>query len=331
MSSTMHMSNPRRRILSAALALAAAAAGCGGAGNSQPPLPLGENNATAVAAEALVTLGQNFSVRLPSGVTGAAAALRALGPGMVQRLTAAATGPQGADGTMTVPCELGGTETIAIAGATATLTFDHCATDASTTLNGTYRFTGQPSSTSQSTLSVSFNLTITQGALSFAESGGYTVVIETAQSPSDSTDEEVSADSISISLSIGGKPRDQVTLSSVDIAISRQLTSAGQQVEHFAYDIDSSWLKGHVSVMTTQDLKQVFDLIMPHQFPFAGQILISGANHTRLQITILGDETFTPPAGQGQIEIQVDPGTGSFGAPIWTSWSALSGMITTGA
>lgn len=30
---------------------------------------------------------------------------------------------------------------------------------------------------------------------------------------------------------------------------------------------------------------------MPHQFPFAGQILVSGASHTRLQLTILGDDT----------------------------------------
>src|SRR6185436_14108978 len=63
------MSNPRHWTLSAALVLAASA-GCGDAGNSQPPLPLGESNAAAVAAEVLITLGQNsFSVRLPSGVT----------------------------------------------------------------------------------------------------------------------------------------------------------------------------------------------------------------------------------------------------------------------
>lgn len=331
MSRTMLMSNPCHRILPAAVALAAAA-GCGGSGNAQPPLPISERNAMAVAAEMLVTLGQNsFSVQLPTAGTGAAAALRSLGPGVVQRLTAAATGPQNADGTRTQSCALGGTETIAVAGTTTTLTFDHCAADASTTINGTYRYTGQLSSTtSQSTLTVSFDLTVALGALSFAESGGYTAVIQIAQSPSDSTGEEVTGDRISISLSVGGKLRDQVTLSSFDIGISQQTTSAGQQAEHFAYDIDSSWLNGHVSVMTTQDLEQVVDLIMPHQFPFAGQILISGASHTRLQITILGDETFTPPAGQGQIELQIDPGTGVFGAPIWTSWSALSAMVMTG-
>lgn len=325
------MSNPRHWILSAALVLAAS--GCGDAGSSQPPLPLGESNAAAVAAEVLITLGQDsFSVQLPSGVTAGAAALRSIGPGMVHRLVAAATGPQRADGTMTQPCALGGSETITIAGATATLAFDHCAVDASTTFHGTLRLTGQlpTTTTSQTSLTATFDLTLTVGALSFAESGGYTAVITVGQSPSAGTAEEVTGDRIRISLSAGGKLRDQIALSSFDIGISQQASSAGQQAEHFTYDIDSSWLKGHFSAMTTQDLQQVVDLIMPRQFPFAGQILVSGARHTRLQITILGDETFTPPAGQGQIELRIDPGTGSFGAPIWTSWSALCALIMSG-
>src|ERR1044071_6364886 len=102
------MSNPRHWILSAALALAAAA-GCGESGNAQPPLPLTESNAAAVAAEVLITFGQNsFSVRLPTDVTAGEAALHRLAPGLVHRLLAAATGPQSADGTMTQACTLGG-------------------------------------------------------------------------------------------------------------------------------------------------------------------------------------------------------------------------------
>jgi len=61
------MSNPRHWILSAALVLAASA-GCGDAGNSQPPLPLGESNAAAIAAEVLITL----ELRIDPG-TGASA------------------------------------------------------------------------------------------------------------------------------------------------------------------------------------------------------------------------------------------------------------------
>jgi hypothetical protein len=333
MARTMHISNPRHSILSAAVALAAAATGCGGAGNSQPPLPLDEANATSVAAEALITTGQtSFTVQLPSGsIPGMAAALRSLDPGAVRRLTALATGPQNADGTMTQPCPLGGSQTITTAGTTVTFTLNNCVQDASTKINGTIRFTVQSSTAgaNQISLAASFDFTVAQGVVSFTESGGYSIVIRTAENPSDRTEYELTGDRFSIALSIGGKPRDQVTLSNFDLDLTTQLTTTGQQAEHFTYDIDSSWLRGHVTVMTTQDLKQVLDFIMPRRFPFAGQVLVSGADHTRLQITILGDETFTPPAGQGQIEIQVDPGTGSFGAPIWTSWSELSAMVMT--
>lgn len=335
MSRTMHMSNPRHRILSTALALATASAGCGG-GNAQPPLPISESNATSVAAEALITTGLDpISVQLPSGsISGVAATLRSLGAGAVQRLTALAAGPQNADGTMTVPCAGGGTSTIVTAGTTETVTYTNCVQDPTTSaqIDGTIRLTGQfpTSSSTRVSLTESFDFTVTQGSLTVAESGGFTVVITIAPNPSDSTEEQVTGDSLNVSLSVGGKLRDQVTLSSFDIDLSNQLTSTDQQVERFSYDVDSSRLKGHISVMTTQDITQLIDAFMPRRYPFAGQVLISGANLTRLQITILGDESFTPPAGQGQIELQVDPGTGAFGAPIWTSWSELSTMIMGG-
>jgi hypothetical protein len=321
------MSNPHMQIAFAALALAAAS-GCG-AGNSQPPLPLSESNAAEVAAETLIATDQSsFTVQLPSGViSGVAAALRSLDRGAAQRLAALAAGPQSADGTMTSACAAGGSATITVAGSTVTYAFHDCA-DGTTKLDGTLRFTVQQSSANQASLTASLDLTVTIGALTLNESGGYSILVKTAQNPSDSTDYELHGDSLSVSLSAGGTLRDDITLSHFDIGISMQLTSTDQEVEHFSYDIDSSRLKGHITVMTTQDLKEVIDAFMPREHPFAGQILISGANHTRLQITILGDETFTPPAGQGQIELQVDPGTGTFGAPIWTRWADLSAMVS---
>lgn len=324
------MSNRYIQFASAALALAAASACGAGAGNSQPPLPLSESNAADVAAEALIASNQSpITVQLPTGaISGVAATVHRLDRGAVQRLAALATGPQNADGTMTSACPAGGSTTVTTAGTTVTYAFHGCA-DGVATLDGTLRFTVQQASANQASLSASFDLTVTAGALTFNESGGYTIVVKTAQNPSDSTDYELQGDSLSISLSVGGAVRDDITLSHFDIGVSFQLTSTDQQVEHFSYDIDSSRLKGHISVMTTQDLKQVIDAIMPREHPSAGQILLTGASHTRLQITILGDETFTPPAGQGQVELQVDPGTGTFGAPIWTSWADLSAKVST--
>ncbi|HEX3757822.1 MAG TPA: hypothetical protein VHW23_03910 [Kofleriaceae bacterium] len=328
------MSKPRHSILSPALfaAVALAAAGCS-SGNSQPPLPLSESNATSVAAEALITTGQSsFTVQLPGGVitTGVAAALRSLPPRAAQRLTALATGPQNADGTMTTACPVSGTATVTTAGTMVTYTFNACVQDASTKIEGSLQFTVKQSSTNQVALSATFDLTVTSGALSFAESGGYTIALTAAQNPTDDTRYELTGDRLDVALSAGGVVRDEVTLSSFDVVIDQQLTSTDQQVQHFTYDVDSSRLKGHITVMTTQDVQQSIDPIQPTQYPFAGQILVAGANHTRLQITILGDETFTPPAGQGQIELEIDPGTGTFGAPIWTSWAELSAMVAVG-
>lgn len=339
MARTMHMPDPRHRILPAVVALAAAATGCGDsdADNTQPPLPLGANNARSVAAEALITTGQgSFTVLLPGDLTftpAVTAALRSLDPGAVQRLTALAAGRQDADGTMTSACAGGGSQTLTTAGSTLTFAFRGCVQSPSTTLDGTVKFTVQAPSpgSNQIAMAAAFDVTVMMGPLRFSESGGYDLVLRTAANPTDNTSYELTGDRFSVALDVGGQRRDQVTMSRFEIGISQQLTATGQQVEHFQYDVDSSWLRGHITVMTTQDLRQIFDLIDPHQYPFDGQILIRGAGDTQLQITILGDETFTPPAGQGQIELQVDPGTGEFGGPIWTSWSELTAMVMAGS
>jgi hypothetical protein len=305
--------NPRYGILSTTLALTVASTACGAAGSSQPTLALSESNATSVAAEVLNTTGQTSTVLLPGGFT----------PGMVATF---ATGLQHADGTMTTPCAVSGNSTVTVAGTATTITFDHCIRDASA-ISGTIHYTAQQSSTPSVSLTASFDVTFTWGSLISAESGGFTLTATLAQNSS-STEYELTGHSLSISLSVDGTLRDQLTVSDFDTSISRQLTpigQIGQEVGHFTRDLDSSWLNGRISIMTTQDIQQ----LLTRRSASTGQILISGANHTRLQITILGDEAFTPPAGQGQIELQIDPGTGAFGAPIWTSWVDLSAMVST--
>lgn len=320
------MSNPRYGIR--ATALATASAGCGGSGTSQPPLPLSESNATSVAAEALISAGGTPGSQFGGIIPGVAAGLRSLDLGSVQWLTALATGQQNVDGTITNPCAVSGTVTVTTAGTTTTITYDNCMDNTSSTLNGTLRSTRQQSSTSnQTSMTVSFNLTATRGSLSIAESGGFTELRTLAKNPSDSTESELTGDSFSISFSVDGKLRDQVTLSSFDIDAFERFTPTEQRVEHFTYDydVDSSRLQGHISVMTTQDIQRGFGA-----FPFAGQILISGANHTRLQITILGDETSRRPPVRARSSSRSIRAPGTFGAPIWTSWPALSAIAMIG-
>ena len=48
-------------------------------------------------------------------------------------------------------------------------------------------------------------------------------------------------------------------------------------------------------------------------------------------ITILGDESFPPPAGQGQVKLELDAGTGSLGAAVYVSWADLEAAAGGGA
>jgi archaellin len=335
-SSSHYMATGRRtgQIVVAALLIAA---GCGGSDDSQPPLVLTEANAPAVAAEALITAGQTTSgVQGPLGGLSLAATSPLPGAGRraVQHLAAGATGAQvAAPGTMTEACAAGGSTTTVSSSTSATVTFSNCQEDASTRINGTLTLTIKTSSGSTSSdlsFSVSVNLTITAGALSFAESGGYDLSLKSSTDPNASgTELQLTGSHLSVSLS-GGAASDKLTLSNFDIDVKQDLSNTpNQQIETIDYDIDSTRLKGHISVMTNDPVKQILDAGIPREFAHAGQVLITGANHTRLQITILGDETFTPPAGQGQVKIELDTGAGSFGAPIWVNWTALKAMVGT--
>jgi hypothetical protein len=324
---------PRRRagqIIAAALLVAA---GCG-SDDSQPPLLLTEANAQAVASEALISAGQTTSgVQTPLGGLAftAASSLRAADRLAVQRLVSRATAaPPVAPGSATEACAAGGSTTTDSSSTSATVTFNNCQEDASTRINGTLKLTIKTSSggtSSDLSFSVTVNLTITAGALSFAESGGYDLSFKSSSDPNATGSElELTGNRLTVSVS-GGATSDKLTLSNFDVDVKQDLASTpGQQIETIDYDIDSSRLKGHIAVMTNDPVKQILDGAVPHNFPHAGQVLITGATHTRLQITILGDDTYTPPAGQGQVKLELDAGTGAFGAPIWVSWTALAAL-----
>jgi len=335
-SSSYHMAMGRRtgRIVVAALLIAA---GCGGSDDSQPPLVLTSANAQAVAAETLIAAAQTTNgVQNPlGGLAGAATSpVRGAGLRAAQRLASSATGAQPvAPGTMTEACAAGGTTTTNATTTSATVTYNNCQESATTRINGTLTLTFKTTSggtSSDFSFSVSVNLTITLGTLSLAESGGYDLTFKSSSDPN-ALGSEVALTGSHLSASVSGGPSsDKITLSNFDIDIKQDLTNTpNQQIETIDYDLDSTRLKGHISVTTNTPVAQTLEAGIPHQFPHTGQVLITGANHTRLQITILGDETFTPPAGQGQVEIELDTGTGTFAAPIWVNWTALAQLAGT--
>ena len=304
----------------------AAAAGCSDSGHP-PTIALGESNAMSVAAEALITTGRASSVlQLPTGAMGVATAVASLaGP----RLAAQATGADVVGGALTTPCGVSGQTTTTTSGTTVSVAFHACRDGLGPQIDGTLQYTLRPSGSESLpaalALSATFDLTFTDGALSVAESGGYDLVFQSMPNPGGSSLAfDVTGARLTIRVAVAGIEADQLAISDFDIGVTQLLTIPSQQREHFRYDIDSTRLAGRVAAVTTADLGQILDGLDAHKFPYTGQIVVHGTGGTRLQITIIGDETFVPPSDQGQVELQLDAGAGGFGPPIGVNWSALT-------
>lgn len=313
--------------LAGALLIAAGPAGCGGSDDALPPLLLTQSNAPAVAAEALITAGQTTAgaqVPLGGAALTATRAVDGASRRAAQHLMSRATGAPIALDTMTAACAAGGTTTTESSSTAATVTYNNCQEDANTKINGTVKLTIKTSSgSSDFAFSVSVNLTVTAGKLSLSESGGYDLIFKSSSTGSEF---ELTGKRLTISVT-GGTVSDKLTLSDFDIDVKADTSGTpAEQSETIDYDIDSSRLDGHISVMTAPAVTQLLDATPARQFPHAGRILITGAKSSRLQITIAGDETYVPPAGEGQVKIELDTGTGSFAAPIWVNWAMLQSL-----
>jgi hypothetical protein len=329
--------------------VAGALAGCGGGASAtgamtaapgpNTPLAIGQGNATATAAEAIVTPATLADTATTAA--GASAAPAAVPPSLssmdrrvVQRWLSSQNLHPAAAGTVTIPCAVGGSFTAVTSadGKTLTVTFADCSEVAGTTVGGNQTYTNL-TVTTQSTLdSISANvadaLTIVVGTVSYAETGDYAFSFSANKTANAGVTTEtfgLIGSNLSISVSKGGAVSDSVTLTRFDFNFEEDLTVSPHQLySSFNYSLASSRLNGQITVATTQEFKQIVDPAETHLYPYAGQLMIAGGNSERLQVTILGDENFVPPAGEGQIELQLDSGTGSFGHAIWLSWATLS-------
>src|SRR5258708_25442409 len=108
-----------------------------------------------------------------------------------------------------------------------------------------------------------------------------------------------------MSVSKSGAVSDSVTMTNFDFNFEEDLTVSPHQLySSFNYTLASSRLNGQTTGATTQEFKQIVDPAETHLYPYAGQLIISATNSDRLQVTILGADTFLPPAGEGHIELQ---------------------------
>ena len=316
----MHLSRSRYTVF----ALLIAASACGGSDDSQPPLLLTEANAPSVAAEALIAASQT-STGAGSPLGGAAAAATRPAHELARRAAhdLMSRGPAAAFDTMTEACAAGGSITTDSSGMSGTVTFNNCQEDANTKINGSLKLTIKTSSgggSSEVAFSVSVNITVTAGKLTFSESGGYDMVLNLGSADAEF---ELSGKRLTVSVS-GGTVNDKLTLSDFDIDVKADSTvTPAEQSESIDFDIDSTRLKGHIAVATNAPVKQLVGATPAREYPHAGQVVVTGANKSRLQITIAGDETYQPPTGEGQVKLELDSGNGSFAAAIWVSWAAL--------
>lgn len=329
--------------------VAGALAGCGGASGSgvmsvapgpNTPLAITQGNATATAAEAIVTparLADTATTAAGVGAAPAAAVPPSLGSmdrRVVQRFLSSQNVHSAAAGTITIPCAAGGSFTAVTSadGKTLTVTFADCSEVAGTSVSGTQTYTNLTVTTQGASDSISANvtdaLTIVVGTVSYAETGDYAFSFSANKTANGAFSTEtfgLIGSSLAISVSKSGAVSDSVTLTNFDFNFEEDLTVSPHQLySSFNYTLASSRLDGKFTVATTQEFKQIVDPAGAHLYPYAGQLLITGANSERLQVTVLGDETFVPPTGEGQIELQLDPGTGSFGPAVWLSWATLS-------
>jgi hypothetical protein len=327
-----------------------ALAGCGGGASASgtmsavpgpnTPLAINQGNATATAAEAIVTPATLAATATTAAGAGAAApaavppSLSSIDRRVVQRWFSSQNVLPAVAGTVTMPCVVGGSFT-AVTSAdakTLTVTFADCSEVAGTSVGGAQTYTNLTLTTQSSLDSISANvkdaLTIVVGAVSYAETGDYAFSFSANKTANGGFSTEtfgLIGSSLTISVSKGGAISDSVTLTNFDFNFEEDLTVSPHQLySSFNYTLASSRLNGEITVATTQEFKQIVDPAETHLYPYAGQLMIAGANSMRLQVTILGDETFVPPAGEGQIELQLDSGTGSFAPAVWLSWATLS-------
>ncbi len=213
------------------------AAPCPAAAGPNTPLAIGQGNATATAAEAIVTPATlaETATTAAGASTGPAAvppALSSIDRRVVQRWFSSQNVSPTAAGTVTIPCAVGGsfTAVTSVDGKTLTVTFADCSEVAGTSVGGTQTYTNLTLTTTSSSDSISANvadtLTIVVGALSFAETGDYAFAFsanKTAVGAVSTATFGLTGSSLSISVSKGGAVSDSSDPDQPSISLLRRI------------------------------------------------------------------------------------------------------------
>jgi hypothetical protein len=326
-------STPVRRV---AALLFAFLWGCGGGGGGgggptgltpppNTPVAVTAANATRVSATALKpAVGGGGALGTVTGLeTTAAPQTRAVTRALLavardsQTQLSASQSVVGA-AAQTFQCALSGSVTADISadGTSGTFTFNACSDIAGETISGSASATGVSavSDGSGSRFSGNFRADITFTVTGFAPLrivGDFSIV-ENCNTSNDCT-------SSFTGTSLGAQQGNE-TWFITSFAINEALVYSTQNVTvTFNYTVSSTALNGSVAVTTSTPVQ----MQTRARHPYAGVVVATGANSSKVRLTVIGSD----PTAPGQVQIEVDAnGDGTYESSTLYSWSTLDAL-----
>lgn len=332
----MHVSSIFRGVVSGFIVLLLGACGGGGsggggggAGPTTPTTILTSSNAAQAASDAYGAMdtagqggGQGFQFFSTTGTSTGQfdiahfskkylqyLSTRQQGPALVSPMTVYANPIFCSSGQGSVSWDDADENGVDSSGDTYVLSFTNCV-DLGETLNGqvtigNFQVTGDPTSTNFSlSATISINLTIVDSLGTMSLNGAFTVTM--AQSGNALT---MSISSSSLTMTDNGET---LTIGNFTVTFTEDLGTGAYTIA-FDGPVTSTDLGGTVVVDTTLPFAGGGSA-----YPTSGSMTISGANNTRVVVTVVGVNSV-------QLQIDAD-GNGTLETTQMTTWSALSLM-----